>query len=134
VIYLDTSVALAHLLAEDRRPPSELWAEDLWSSRLLEYEMWTRIHARDLARSHADPVRLLLARVSLIELDPAVLGRALHPFPVATRTLDALHLASASWLRERGGEVRVATYDHRLAAGARSIGLDVLKISEAVDS
>jgi hypothetical protein len=29
VIYLDTSVALAHLLAEDRRPPDSLWAGTL---------------------------------------------------------------------------------------------------------
>lgn len=126
MIYLDTSVALAHLLAEDVRPPSGLWAEELWSSRLLEYELWTRVHARDLARSHGDAVRLLLARVSLIELDPSVLERALQPFPAPTRTLDALHLASASWLRERGAEVRVATYDRRLAGGAKAIGLDLL--------
>lgn len=125
MIYLDTSVALAHLLAEDRRPPDELWSEELWSSRLLEYELWNRIHARDFQRSHGDLVRLLLARVSLIELDPAVLGRALQPFPAPTRTLDALHLASASWLRERGGDVRVATYDRRLAAACRAIGLEV---------
>lgn len=128
MIYLDTSVALAHLLAEDVRPPRELWAEELWSSRLLEHELWTRIHARDLGRSHGDAVRLLVARVSLLELDPTVLGRALQPFPVPTRTLDALHLASASWLRERGAEVRVATYDRRLADGARAIGLEVLEL------
>lgn len=128
MIYLDTSVALAHLLAEDQRPSADLWAEELWSSRLIEYELWMRIHARDLARSHADPVRLLLARISLIELDPTVLARALQPFPAPTRTLDALHLASASWLRERGGEVRVVTYDRRLAGGARAIGLDVIDI------
>jgi len=128
LIYLDTSVALAHLLAEDRRPPAEIWAEELWSSRLLEYELWTRIHARDLARSHADSGRLLLARVSLIALDPTVLARALQPFPLPTRTLAALHLATASWLRERGAEVRVATYDRRLAGGARAIGLDVIDL------
>jgi predicted nucleic acid-binding protein len=128
VIYLDTSVALAHLLAEDRRPPEALWAEELWSSRLLEYELWNRVHSRDLARTHGDLVRLLLARVSLIELDPMVLARALQPFPTPTRTLDALHLASASWLRERGGEVRVATYDRRLAAGAEAIGLGVMAL------
>jgi hypothetical protein len=128
VIYLDTSVALAHLLAEDRRPPTEIWAEELWSSRLLEYELWVRIHARDLARSHGDLVRLLLARVTMIELDPEVLGRALQPFPVPTRTLDALHLASATWLRERGGSVRVATYDRLLAGGAKAIGFELLEM------
>ena len=46
MIYVDTSVALAHLLAEDRRPATTLWDEPLILSRLLEYELWTRIHAR----------------------------------------------------------------------------------------
>ena len=125
MIYLDTSVALAHLLAEDRQPPDDLWTEELWSSRLLEYELWNRIHARDLARSHADFARLLIARVSLVELDRTVLTRALQPFPfpMPTRTLDALHLASASYLRERGADVRVATYDERMAGAAEGIGL-----------
>lgn len=128
MIYLDTSVVLAHLLAEDRRPPAELWAEELWSSRLLQYELWNRIHARDLARSHGDLVRLLLARISLVELDPAVLQRALQPFPAPTRTLDALHLATAGWLRERGGVVRVATYDRRLATASEAMGLDLMEL------
>jgi hypothetical protein len=50
LIYLDTSVALAHLLAEDQSTPEKLWQETLISSRLLEYEVWTRIHARGLTR------------------------------------------------------------------------------------
>jgi hypothetical protein len=33
LVYLDTSVALAHLLAEDRRPPDALWERVLASSR-----------------------------------------------------------------------------------------------------
>ena len=60
VIYLDSSVALAHLLAEDRRPPESLWDESLVSSRLLEYELWTPIHCRGLAGSHGEAVRLLI--------------------------------------------------------------------------
>ena len=68
MIYLDTSVALAHLLAEDREPPERLWQEPLISSRLIEYELWTRIHARKLSRSHADEARALLGRLALIEL------------------------------------------------------------------
>ena len=54
MIYLDTSVALAQLLAEDRIPPSTLWQEELVSSRLLEYEIWTRINALELTRSHGE--------------------------------------------------------------------------------
>ena len=79
MIYLDSSVALAHLLAEDRKPPDALWREPIVASRLLEYEVWNRIHARKLERSHGDDVRALLARISLIELAPPVLGRALEP-------------------------------------------------------
>ena len=65
------------------------------SSRLLEYELWTRIHAMDLTRSHGDAARMLLARLAWLELHPRVLERALLPFPVPVRTLDAIHLASA---------------------------------------
>ena len=123
MIYLDTSVALAHLLAEDRRPPVELWAEELVTSRLLEYELWTRIHARGLGPSHGDMARLLLARMAWLELRPAVLERALHPFPVPVRTLDAIHLASMSFLREHGKEVTLATYDGRMAEAAGAMGI-----------
>jgi hypothetical protein len=54
VIYLDASVALAQLLAEDRAPPSGLWKEQLIASRLLEYEIWTRLNARRLGQSHGE--------------------------------------------------------------------------------
>jgi len=36
--YVETSVILAQLLAEDRYPPESLWADPLVSSRLTEYE------------------------------------------------------------------------------------------------
>lgn len=125
MIYLDTSVALAHLLAEDRRPPNALWAEELVASRLLEYELWTRLNARDLARSHGDAARMLLARVAFVELERPVLRRALHPFPTLVRTLDAIHLASAAFLREQGVELCLATYDQRMRKGAEEMGISL---------
>ena len=94
MIYLDTSVALAHLLTDDRAPPESIWRQPLVSSRLLEYEIWNRIHARRLGRTHGDEVRALVGRVALLELVPVVLARALEPFPIPVRTLHALHLAS----------------------------------------
>jgi len=123
VIYLDTSVVLAHLLAEDRSPPDSLWRETLVASRLLEYEVWNRIHVRRLGRSHGDDVRALIGRVALIELTPPVLARALEPFPIPVRTLDALHLASLDFLRNRGQEVELASYDERLLAVAAAMGI-----------
>jgi predicted nucleic acid-binding protein len=127
MIYLDTSVALAHLLGETKVPPAALWQEPLVSSRLLEYETWTRVHARGLSRSHAREVQDLLGAVALLELAPAVLARALEPFPVPVRTLDALHLASMEYLRSRGEKIRLATYDERLQDGARALGFALVE-------
>ena len=121
MIYPDTSVALAHLLAEDRSPPDVLWQESLISSRLLEYEIWTRIHARKLARTHGDEARSLLSRVAIVELSPPVLTRALEAFPKPVRTLDALHLASMDFLRRQGQVVSLASYDGRLIDAARAL-------------
>jgi len=123
VICVDTSVALAQLLAEDRTPPAAMWSESLVSSRLLQYELWNRIHARHLSSSHGDEARQLLGRMALVELTPSVLIRALDPFPVPVRTLDALHLVSAEFLRQQGQEVRMASYDARMLEAARRLGI-----------
>jgi hypothetical protein len=125
VIYLDTSVALAHLLAEDRRPPASLWSSTLVASRLLEYELWTRLNARALGASHGETARRLTERVAFLELLPSVLARALEPFPTPVRTLDALHLASIEFLRGRGQRVQLASYDDRLIAAARAVDITI---------
>ena len=133
MIYLDSSVALAHLLVEDRRPPESLWEEPLVSSRLLEYELWTPIHSRGLAGSHGEAVRLLIGRVSLLELAPSVLVRALDPFPGPSplRTLDALHLASCAYLAVHGQAVALASYDRRMSAVARAMEIPLFDLEEA---
>ena len=123
MIYVDTSVLLAQLLAEDRHPAEAFWSQTLVSSRLLEYEMWVRLNARRLTRSHGDDAQMLIGRVGLLELVSPVVARALEPFPEPVRTLDALHLATADFLRQRHAAVQLATYDPRLAAAARAIGI-----------
>ena len=125
MIYLDTSVALAELFAEDQQAPAATWNEPLVSSRLLEYELWTRIHARGLSHSHDEAVRSILARVSLVELSPVVLTRALAAFPVPVRTLDALHLGTLHFLREAGQRVRLATFDTRMRQAAAALQFDL---------
>jgi predicted nucleic acid-binding protein len=123
VIYLDSSVVLAQLFAEDRTPPAALWLEPLTASRLLQYEVWVRVHARRLEAPHGSKVRDLLDGIAYIELSPPVLARALEPFPQPVRTLDALHLATMEFLRGHGQAVELASYDTRLLAAARSLGI-----------
>lgn len=48
--------------------------------------------------------------------------------PAPVRTLDALHLASAGYLRERGADVRVAAYDERMRRGARAMGFELFPL------
>jgi predicted nucleic acid-binding protein len=128
LIYIDSSVALAYLLAEDRSPSPALWQERLISSRLLQFEVWARIHARGLTHSHSQLVELLLKRIPFLEMAPAVLTRALKPFPKPIRTLDALHLASADFLRTRGEPVTIASYDDRLIEAAQLMGFSLADI------
>jgi hypothetical protein len=123
LIYLDSSVALAHLLAEDRYPPDALWHQPLVSSRLLECEVWNRINARRLQGSHGDVARSLINRIAMIEMVPPVLRRALEPFPAPVRTLDAIHLAAIEFIRTQGASVQLASYDERLVGAARLLGV-----------
>ncbi len=108
MIYLDSSVALAHLLAEDRFPSDLLWDQQLVSSRLLECEVWNRINAYQLQNSHGDAVRNLIGRIAMIEMVGPVLARALQLFPVPVRTLDAIHLAALEFIRAQKQSLQLA--------------------------
>jgi predicted nucleic acid-binding protein len=125
MIYLDSSVALAELLSEDRRGPPDLWDQDLTSSRLLQYEIWNRLHTRGLGKSHAAEATALLQKIAFLDLTPDVLRRALRPFPVSVRTLDGLHLATAEYLTGEGESIELATHDVRMIAAARALGIAI---------
>ena len=98
MIYLDSSVALAHLLAEDRCPPASLWQESLVSSRLLQFETWNRINALGLDASLGELVRDVIARLAIVEMTPQTLARALEPFPAA---LDIYRTAQGALRKEQ---------------------------------
>jgi predicted nucleic acid-binding protein len=124
MVYVDSSVFIAHLLSEDRRPPLDLWHQPVASSRLLEIETWNRLHAP--SREHlGDRLRALLDRLYLLEMDTVVLGRAIEPFPIPIRALDAIHLATADYLRTTGRDLSIATYDARLRGAAERLGFEL---------
>lgn len=126
MIYVDTSVALAQLLAEDRCPSSAFWSQDLVTSRLLEYEVWTAIHRRGLEGTHAEDAHRLLQELAFAELSREVLRRATERFPVTVRTLDALHLATLLFLRDQGIDLHLAAYDRRMIDAAEALRIPLV--------
>ena len=76
MIYLDSSVALARVLDEGRSPPDEFWSREFTASRLIEYEVATRILSRPDYSARADRARVLLENVALFEMTPNEIGRA----------------------------------------------------------
>jgi len=128
LIYLDSSVALAQLFGEGRSPPDALWHEPLISSRLLEYEIWNRVHARGFGPVVGASARALIGRLRLIGLTSLVLARALQPFPIPVRTLDSLHLATIEFIRGEGETVELASYDSRLIVAARALGITLSRL------
>ena len=122
MIYLDSSVLLASVFREPRSPPMRLWDEDLTPSRLLGYEVWVRLNAYGLALSHGNRAAARLDRVNFVDLSQGALARALEPFPVSLRTLDALHLATMDFLRRSEESVELASYDYSLLASAQALG------------
>lgn len=128
MIYLDTSVALAHILAEDRHPSIELMDAPLISSRLLEYELFTALSAQGRRESHLRHAEALLQRVAMVELDRPILERVKQPFPRPLRTLDALHVSTFDYLRRLGQPIALASYDHRMLDVSRALAFDVVEL------
>ena len=128
MIYLDTSVALAFLFSEDRNLPETIWEHSLVSSRLIEYEIWTSLHRQRLSEVLSESTNALLGRIALLELSTAVLSRALEEFPKPVRTLDALHLASCTYLLDHGRRVSLASYDHKMCAVATELKIPLIEL------
>jgi hypothetical protein len=113
---------------EDRRPAETLWRQQLSSSCLLQYEVWNLVHARKLGQSHGPEVDAILARIGLTAMTEAVLARALEPWPIPVRTLDALHPATIEFLRGQGEAMELATYDIRLIAAAQALEIPLREL------
>lgn len=67
--------------------------------------------------------RRVLERIELVRVNDRILNQAGSLLPLALRSLDAIHLATADRLRnELSG---IVTYDVRMADAARALGLRV---------
>lgn len=124
IAYVDAS-AMAKLVLEEPESPAMLrWyaeSDQLISSRIgvIETRRATMRHVFDPAQ-----LEIVLASITVVEIDAAIAQRAARVGPLGLRTLDAIHLATAL---AAGDLSAFVTYDDRLADAARMLGLPVVR-------
>ena len=123
VAYLDTSAAVKLLMTEPESPALRRWLRRRprrASAALLRVELVRVVRRAGIPRLILE-ARKLLGGVHLIRLDDALLDRAADLDPTELRSWESIHLAAAASL---GGDLAaVVSYDDRLLAAAKSLGL-----------
>lgn len=133
-VYLDTSVALRHLL----RSPNTLSSWGRWdrvyASALLRVEAMRTADRLRLEGLLDDERRAELTRqigrlvesTHTVPVTEAILKRAGEPFPTVLGTLDAIHLATALAVEAHEGvHLTFLTHDGQLGLAVQSMGIPV---------
>lgn len=128
IVYLDSSVLLAWVFGEPRRPDRSFWRNDLVASRLLAYEAWVRLDAYGHGPDVRDGLRASLLHITLLDMTIDVLGEPDQRWPGSVRTLDALHPSTARYVQSVSGDLCLATYDKRMADCAVAVGLPLFPL------
>ena len=131
VAYIDSSLALRHILLGETAIEHALACGSVVSSELMEIECRRVIHRCRLQGELDDAgmvtatLRLekLLRGMSLIELSPTVKKRAMDAFPVNIKTLDALHLSSALVFAEITNGEKPLLFSHDTSMNRCAIAL-----------
>ena len=137
IVYAESSAVLTWLLGEplQDRVIAELAAAD----RVVTSSITAIECARALVRAnHAGRITAVEERAALHLLDEAmdswhvldmsedIIARARARFPVEpVRSLDAIHLASASSILAAGGAVTALSLDDRVRANALALGIPI---------
>lgn len=127
LVYLDAS-ALVKLIIDE--PETQALQADLVNRGGLVASRLSLLEAQRAVARRPDARRIsTIGEVSealvLIEMDQKLVETAAAIHPIALRSLDAIHLASA--LAAGEPPVEVITYDQRLADAARANGLTVVQ-------
>ncbi|TME49820.1 MAG: type II toxin-antitoxin system VapC family toxin [Chloroflexi bacterium] len=123
VAYLDTSAAVKLLMTERESPALRRWLRrrpERASAALVRVELVRVVRRAGVPRLIPE-ARKLLAGLHLIRLDDVLLDRAADLDPTELRSLDSIHLAAAASLGD--DLAAVVSYDDRLLAAAKSLGL-----------
>ena len=125
MIYLDSSALLKLLHEEHESAALERWMAEREGTPVVSSELAKIEVIRACRRVNADALpeaRTLLASIDLIPLTGEVIDQATEVGDGGLRSLDAIHLASALWIRS---DLSVfVVYDERLAGAARAAGLN----------
>jgi predicted nucleic acid-binding protein len=126
VIYLDTSALVKLVFEEAESEALARWLYERGDLPKLSAEVATIELVRACRRYDEATVpaaRELLAGIDLVPLTGEIVENAALAGPVELRTLDAIHLASASAVAE--SMTAFVVYDVRLASAARELGWPV---------
>ena len=124
-VYLDSS-AIVKLVVHE--PESAALSRYLRGRRPVVASALARVEVLRVVSSFGLPARErahdVLNRLELIRINDRVLTLAGGLLPPELRSLDAIHLATASLLGRTLG--KVVTYDIRMADAARALGVSVV--------
>jgi predicted nucleic acid-binding protein len=133
--YLDSSVLLRHILLGDAAIKHVQAINEVISSEFLEVECRRVIHRYRIEGNLDDEgfitaterLEGVLSSVSLLAFSPKVKKIAMGSFPIRVKTLDAIHLASASVFSEAHpeGKILVFSYDTGMNRCAQALGFAV---------
>lgn len=133
MIYLDTSAAAKLFLPESgtERVKGYLRSgETIVSSALLRTELIrTLVRSLDSVVEHTlipDYVDALLPAITLISVSDPILSQS-EGILGHSKTLDALHIATALSVNSPGDPVKILTFDKNFASCAKRCGFDVLE-------
>jgi predicted nucleic acid-binding protein len=126
MIYLDTSAATKLVRAEAESAALSLFLAERASTPMASSALLYPELIRVVCRVHPDlerKARILLQRIMQVPINRELLSEAATIGEPMLRTLDALHLATATNIVH--GVTAFVTYDKRLAAAAQALGLPV---------
>jgi predicted nucleic acid-binding protein len=136
-VYLDTSVVLRILFREPN--PVTIWTkwDKAYSSSLWRVEALRTVDRLRLLHEISDSEVADLVRevqavhdtLAIHPLDERIMQRASETFPTVVGTLDAIHLATAIFIRETEEIDLLLTHDSQLGTAARSLGFKIMGIS-----
>lgn len=133
-LYLDTSVFVEFLLFGGGIALKASSLKNLYASVLAEIEVCRaldrfRLDKRIAVEGYADKMKeaqFVFRNMNLVPISGAIVEKAKGAFPVALKSLDAIHVASAAWLREaQEADTVFCTIDRQQALAAKALGFDV---------